>query len=64
MGLTAQELITIVNAVNIFHLLDKQTPDYAGTTMDILLAINQIINRCGFEAIITINNTINIIMMD
>ena len=61
--LTAQDLTDIINHVNRFHQLTRDAVDYQADVTGILLSLNQILNPRGFEATITLNHTIIMVML-
>ena len=62
--MTAQELVTIVNSVNRFHQLHPAADSYEDDCTAILLVLDRILNPLGFQATITLNNTIIMVLMD
>ena len=63
-NLIAQELVTIIQQVNRFHILNREAANDVDTTTGILLALNQILNPREFEATVTIHGTIIMVLMD
>ena len=61
--LTAQELVTVFSELNRFHQLPRTAPDFLDRCTAILVTLNGILNPREFEAVITVNDTIVMVML-
>ena len=62
LSLTAQDLTVIIHQINRFHLLHREATDYEDQVTAIITILNGIMNPFGFEATITHNRTIIMVM--